>query len=183
MGLLAGLVAALLMIVLILGARILLGISPPPEAIPDRFAPTLDIDTFFSLFGRFGGYNGLKRFGIISGLSGLLAAGVIVGIVYTLIVESRRSRLSGRWQDGLSRIAVGCIIAAGLVIWLITVVIMWPVLDANYRGLPPGPAMLVSAAALLVEYLVFAAGVIFLYRWVVSHSVPAGEPVPFGVPV
>jgi DMSO/TMAO reductase YedYZ molybdopterin-dependent catalytic subunit len=171
------------MIVLMLAARLPLGISPPPEAIPDRFAPTLDINTFFSLFGRFGGYNGLKRFGIISGLSGLLAAGVIVGVLYALGVESRRSRLSGHWQNGLNRFAVGGILVAGVVIWLITIAIMWPVLDANYRGLPPGPAMLASAAALLIEYLVLAAGVILLYRWVVSHSMPAGQPVAVGEPV
>src|SRR5262245_27007873 len=183
MGLLAGLVAALLMIVLILGARILLGISPPPEAIPDRVAPTLDINTFFSLFGRFGGYNGLKRFGIISGLSGLLIVGALVGIIYALIVESRRSRQSDRWQNGLSRLGVGFIIAAGLILWVITLAIEWPVLDANYRGVPPGPALLASAAALLVEYLVFAAGVILLYRWLVSHVVPTAQPVSVGDPI
>ena len=73
-------------------------------------------------------------------MSGLLAAGVIVGIVYALVVESRRSRQSGRWQEGLSRLAVGFIIAAGLSMWVgITIAIMWPVLDANYRGLPTRP--------------------------------------------
>jgi hypothetical protein len=72
MGLLAGVVAALLTVLLMAASRTWLGISPPPEALPDRFAPTLDIPTFFSLFGRFGGYNGLKRFGITSGLTGLL---------------------------------------------------------------------------------------------------------------
>src|SRR5919112_5743343 len=76
-GLLCGVVAALLMILLMAGARTWLGISPPPEALPDRFAPTIPIPTFFSLFGRFGGYNGLKRFGISSGLAGLLSVGAV----------------------------------------------------------------------------------------------------------
>ena len=65
-GLLAALVGTLLMALVMLAGRTWLGISPPPEAIPDRFAPTLDIDTFFDLFGRFGGYNGLKQLGIRS---------------------------------------------------------------------------------------------------------------------
>ena len=79
-GLLAGVVGTLLMVLLMVSGRTWLGISPPPEAIPDRFAPTLDIDTFFELFDRFGGYNGLKKFGIRSGLAGLFAAGAAVGI-------------------------------------------------------------------------------------------------------
>ena len=40
-GLLCGVIAALLMILLMAGARTWLGISPPPEALPDRFAPTI----------------------------------------------------------------------------------------------------------------------------------------------
>ena len=182
-GLLCGVVAALLMILLMAAARTWLGISPPPEALPDRFAPTIPIPTFFSLFNRFGGYNGLKRFGITSGLAGLLTVGAIFGVLYALIVESRRSRESGRWQAGLSRLAVGFIIAAALVLWVVSLALLWPVLDANYRGAPPGEARLASAAALLVEYLAFAAVAILLYRWLVprpavdARSAPVGEPV------
>src|SRR5829696_8050563 len=152
-GLLAGVVATLVMILLMAAARTWLGISPPPEALPDRFAPTIPIPTFFSLFDRFGGYNGLKRFGISSGLSGLLTVGAVFGVIYALVVESRRSRESGRWQAGLSRLAVGFIIAAALVLWVVSLALLWPVLGANYRGAPPGAARLASAAALLIEYL------------------------------
>src|SRR5919107_3467166 len=119
LGLLAGIVAALLMILLMAGARTWLGISPPPEALPDRFAPTIPIPTFFSLFDRFGGYNGLKRFGISSGLTGLLSVGAVFGVIYALIAESRRSRESGRWRGEISRLAVGFITVAALVVWVI----------------------------------------------------------------
>src|SRR5918993_4406321 len=144
-GLLAGIVAALLMILLMAVARTWLGISPPPEALPDRFAPLIPIPTFFSLFDRFGGYNGLKRFGITSGLAGLFAVGAALGVIYALVVESRRSRVSSHWRRDLSLPAVGFIIAAALALWIITLGLLWPVLDANYRGLPPGQARLVSA--------------------------------------
>jgi DMSO/TMAO reductase YedYZ molybdopterin-dependent catalytic subunit len=182
-GLLAGVVATLVMILLMAGARTWLGISPPPEALPDRFAPTIPIPTFFSLFDRFGGYNGLKRFGISSGLAGLLTVGAMFGVIYALIVESRRSRESGRWREGLSRLAVGFITAAALVLWVVSLALLWPVLDANYRGVPPGAARLATAAALLVEYLVFAAVVILLYRWLVPRSAVDEGPVPAGEPV
>ena len=111
----------------------------------------------------------MKRFGITSGLAGLFAVGAVFGVLYALIVESRRSRESGRWQEGLSRLAVGFIIAAALVLWVVSLALLWPVLDANYRGAPPGAARLASAAALLIEYLAFAAVVILLYRWLVPR--------------
>src|SRR5215212_9098462 len=182
-GLLSGIVAALLLILLMAAARTWLGISPPPEALPDRFAPTIPIPTFFSLFGRFGGYNGLKRFGITSGLAGLLTVGAVFGVIYALIVESRRSRESGRWQEGLSRLAVGFIIAAALVLWVVSLALLWPVLGANYRGAPPGAARIASAVALLIEYLSFAAVVILLYLWLAPRPVLDGRPVPAGEPV
>ena len=182
-GLLAGIVAALVMVLLMTAARTWLGISPPPEALPDRFAPTIPIPTFFSLFDRFGGYNGLKRFGIISGLAGLFAVGAAVGVIYALIVESRRSRQSGTWQEGLSRPAVGFIITAALVFWVISIALLWPVLDANYRGVPPGPARIASAAALLIEYLMFGAFVILIYCWLVPRPAVAVRPAPVGDPV
>jgi len=179
-GLLVGVVAALTMLLVMLAGRTWLGISPPFEALPDRFAPTLDISTFFSLFGRFGGYNGLKRFGITSGLAGLFAVGALFGLLYALIAESQRSRRSAGWGRGLSRPAVGFIVAAAFVLWVATVALLWPVLDANYRGLPPGSARIVSIVALLVEYLIVAAVVIFLYRWLAPRPVEAGNPVPVG---
>jgi DMSO/TMAO reductase YedYZ molybdopterin-dependent catalytic subunit len=182
-GLLSGIVAALLLILLMAAARTWLGISPPPEALPDRFAPTIPISTFFSLFDRFGGYNGLKRFGISSGLTGLLSVGAVFGVIYALIAESRRSRALARWQAGLSRLAVGFIIVAALVLWVISLALLWPVLDANYRGAPSGEARLVSAAALLIEYLVFAAVVILLYRWLAPRAAVEARPVPVGEPV
>jgi DMSO/TMAO reductase YedYZ molybdopterin-dependent catalytic subunit len=182
-GLLAGIVATLAMILLMAVARTWLGISPPPEALPDRFAPTLDIGTFFSLFNRFGGYNGLKRFGILSGLGGLFAVGAVFGMIYALLVESRRSRERSDWRYGVSPLAVGFIVATALVLWLISVALLWPVLDANYRGVPPGSARIASIAALLIEYLLYAAIVVNLYRWLAPRPELAMQPVPVGEPV
>ncbi len=182
-GLISGVVAALAMALLMLAGRTWLGISPPFEALPDRFAPTLDISTFFSLFGRFGGYNGLKRFGITSGLAGLFTVGALFGLLYALVVESRRSRQSAAWRNGVSTLGARFIVATALVLWAVSVALLWPVLDANYRGLPPGAARIASTAALLVDYLVFAAVVILLYRWLAPRPAPAGETASLGAPV
>jgi DMSO/TMAO reductase YedYZ molybdopterin-dependent catalytic subunit len=182
-GLLAGLVGTLLMTLLMVVGRTWLGISPPPEALPDRFAPTLDISTFFSLFGRFGGYAGLKKFGVRSGIQGLFAMGAIVGIVYAVIVESGRSRSTGRWRNGFSRRGLLFILGAAIVIWLGTLAIQWPVLGANFRGLPPTTARIVSALGLLVAYGGYAAGLVGTYRFIMERRSTGERPVPVGEPV
>ena len=201
-GLLAGVVASLAMVLAMAAGRTWLGISPPPEAIPDRFAPTLDIDTFFSLFGRFGGYNGLKRFGITSGLTGLFAVGALVGLAYVAVSESVRSRRAPGWRRGISPLGLRFVAAAALVLWVATLVVLWPVLDANYRGLPPSTARLVSALALLAYYALYGVVLIAAYRFLTRRpalapapataaaaarvSPPAGDaatPPPFGQPL
>lgn len=183
-GVLSGAVAAFAMLLLMLAGRTWLGVSPPFEALPDRFAPTLDISTFFSLFGRFGGYNGLKRFGILSGLGGLLALGVLFGLAYALVVESAASRRMA-WRHGVSPRGLAFIAGAAVVLWLGTVAILWPVLGANYRGLPPGAAQGASMVFLAVAYALFAAVLVLSYRWLAPRpaALPAATPAPVGEPV
>jgi DMSO/TMAO reductase YedYZ molybdopterin-dependent catalytic subunit len=171
------------MVLLMVMGRTWLGISPPPEAIPDRFAPTLDIDTFFSLFDRYGGYNGLKKFGIRSGLAGLIAAGTLVGLAYAAIVEGRRSRTVGTWRFGLSRIGLLFVVITALVLWIASLIVLWPVLDANYRGLPPSTARLVSVLGLLVAYTAYGVMLIATYHFVTRRSVPDPQSAPTTVPV
>src|SRR6188768_75799 len=117
-GLLAGLVAASVMLLVMAAGRTWIGISPLPEAIPDRIAPTLSIHEFFRLFGKYGGYNGLKKFGIKSGIQGIIGAGVVVGLIYSLIVESRVSRSWGPWRFGLSRLGVIAVAGITMAVWI-----------------------------------------------------------------
>jgi hypothetical protein len=174
LGLLAGVVGSLAMVAAMLAMRTWLGISPPFEALPDRFAPTLDIPTFFSLFGRFGGYNGLKRFGITSGLTGLFAVGALVGVAYAVVVESGRSRRATGWRAGFSPVGLAFVAAAAVVLWLATAAVLWPVLDANYRGLPPGQARLASLVGLLVSYALYGTVLVLAYRFVTRRPAVAG---------
>lgn len=180
-GMLCGAVAAVAMLLLMLAGRTWLGVSPPFEALPDRFAPTLDISTFFSLFGRFGGYNGLKRFGITSGLAGLFALGVLFGLLYAMIVESTASRRM-TWRNGFSPRGLAFIAGAAVVLWLGTVAILWPVLGANYRGLPPGAAQVVSMIFLALAYALFAATLVVTYRWLAPRPVAPAVAAPLTAP-
>ncbi|HEX5497763.1 MAG TPA: molybdopterin-dependent oxidoreductase, partial [Thermomicrobiales bacterium] len=171
-GALAGLVGAAAMLLVMAAERTWLGISPPPEALPDRIAPTLDIATFFSLFGKYGGYNGLKKFGVTTGIEALVAAGLVVGVVYAVVVEWRGSR-TGDWRNGFSRAGLRFIGAAAVIVWIATLVALWPVLPANFRGLPPSSARVASALGLFVAYAAYAVGLVLTYRFIIMRPLPA----------
>lgn len=171
-GLVAGLAATAFVALLMAAGRYWLGISPPVESIPDRVARLLDIKTFFSLFGKYGGYTGLKKFGIESGLKALAGTGAAVGVIYALIAEAPFSRRSRRIL-GTSLPAFLFVAIAVAAVWLGMVIFLWPVLGANYRGLPPTPARIVTMVAMFIWYGSLGALLIGLYRWMTRPRAPA----------
>jgi DMSO/TMAO reductase YedYZ molybdopterin-dependent catalytic subunit len=197
MGLLSGLVAGLVMALIMVAGRYWLGISPPPEAIPDRIAPTLSIDQFFDLFAKYGGYNGLKKFGVRTGIEVLIAVSAVVGVLYALIVESTRSRSAGKWRRGFSRYGLTFIAVSVTFVWLAMIVVLWPVLGANYRGLPPSWARIATMVGLLIDFSAFGVVLVVTYRLLTERALPEPaeapgvsdparpptEPVPAGRPL
>ncbi len=166
-GLLAGLVAGLLLTTVQALARLLLGVAPPAELLGDRIAPLLTIDQFFGLFGVFGGYNGLKQAGILGGTSGQLAVGV--GIAIAVAVASRRSaerNPAGRPLRMLAILTTLFLVAA--------VVVLWPNLSTNYAGWPPGTARAITIATMAVGFVLFGAAVAVVLRLLTPAR--AGEP-------
>ncbi|HEU0165336.1 MAG TPA: molybdopterin-dependent oxidoreductase [Thermomicrobiales bacterium] len=174
-GLLAGIVAACFLALLMVAARTWLGISPPPESVPDRIAPTLSINHFFSLFGKYGGYNGLKKYGVKTGIQALFGAGAVVGVLYAIVSETGFSRRIGAWRFGVSRIGAIFLAVLTLIVWLGSVIFLWPVLQTNFRGLPPSQARYVTIAGLFLEYLGFTVMLALTYWFVVRHARIAAE--------
>jgi DMSO/TMAO reductase YedYZ molybdopterin-dependent catalytic subunit len=182
-GLIAGLLAAAVMTLVMAMSRYWLGIMPPPEAVPDRIAPTLDIATFFRLFGKYGGYDGLKQFGITSGLKGIAATGATVGVLYSIIVEAVPSRRSERRMFGASRSSFLFLLGASLAAWIGLVVFLWPVLTANYRGVPYTWARILTIAALFAWIALFSLTLFATYHWITRRMVVVGaEPEASTVP-
>lgn len=178
-GLVSGLVAILLMTVVSFLLRLLLGISPVVEAVPDRIAPTFEVHEFLALLRQYGGYNRLKQLGVGSGLLAQVAAGTLGGIAYAVVVEARAgaSRFARR-RRGFWFVLVGV-----LLIWIVTLVVLWPVLTANFRGLPPMWARPVAVLGLLFSYTVYGVAVVLVYRWIatrryIRREEGSGGPIP-----
>lgn len=124
-GALAGLVAALLMLLVMVLLRTSLGISPPPEMIPDRLAPLLPVDLFFTMLGLAGGDNGLKQLGVGSILAGQLVVGALLGVAYAAVVaRGRQGAAGGSGRFDVRRHGGTFVVAAIGLLWLATVALI-----------------------------------------------------------
>jgi len=177
-GLLAGLVAATVMILVMVVTRSTLGIATPAELIGDRVAPQLTIRQFFDLLRRFRGYDRLKQLGIGSSLAGMLVFGIIGGVVYALVIDrSRGSQPDRRWRFGISRAGTLLVVFLIGLAWIVSLVALWPVLGTNYFGLPPTSATFATAAGLLLDYAAYGATLALVYRLLTSRE-PLAQPAP-----
>ncbi len=175
-GLLGGVVALLAMLLMMVAQRVWLGVPAPVESIPDRIAPLLRIPEFFSLFDRFGGYNGLKRFGVLSILGGMVAVGIGIGLLYALFTENSRTAEPAKPRRfGLSPVALIFIAVVVALLWIGTLALEQPVLDTNFRGLPPGPATLFTVIGLLISYLTYGVTLVLVCR-ALTNDAPLGAP-------
>lgn len=168
-GALAGLAAAIVMTLAMVASRYWLGVMPLIEAVPDRVASLLSVQEFFRLFGQYGGYNGLKQFGILSGLRGVAATGLTVGVLYALVIESAPSRRTPRWLLGSNRPALLFMVGAILAVWIGFVIFLWPILPANYRGVPFTWARILTIVAMLAWFSLFAVTLVGSYRFMIRR--------------
>jgi DMSO/TMAO reductase YedYZ molybdopterin-dependent catalytic subunit len=152
-GALAGTVAALLMTLVLLVLRSQFGVATPSELVGDRMAPTISVDTFIKLLTQFGGFNNLKKISFGSVIGGQIIIGLLGGVVYALIVN--RTSLKTARNRGF-RFVVFFVAA----LWLLSLVLLWPVLGTHYSGLPPRSATLVTASSLLLAYALYGLALI-----------------------
>ena len=155
-GALAGVVAALLMTLALLAFRILFGVPTPSELTGERLAPTLSVDTFIKLLTQFGGFNNLKKIGFGSVIGGQIVVGLLCGVAYALIAS--------RGGPESSKRGLGFVIIAVSGLWLLTLILLWPVLGVHYYGLPPRSATFVTMFSLLIAYAVYGLSLITGYR-------------------
>jgi len=155
-GLLAGLVAGLVLTLVLLLLRLVAGVPLPVELISDRVIPQLGVRTFGRLLGRVGGPLRGKNLAFLTSFGVQLGAAAVGGAVFGLL----RPRLRRPW------LVVGLAMAG---LWLLALLVLWPVLASNYRGLTPGWATVASAAGLLLALAGYGAALVF------GFSPPARE--------
>ncbi len=160
-GLLAGVVAAFAMTLVMTLLRLFLGVPLPAELAGDRFLPTLfNVQEFLRLLAESGGPIAAKSTALFSGFAAQVALGAVLGALYALVVRwpSRGGGPHPR-RRGLYFVAL----AVGF-IWVVSVVVLWPVLGTNFRGLTPGLAVAATIFGFLISFASYGVALVPVYR-------------------
>jgi DMSO/TMAO reductase YedYZ molybdopterin-dependent catalytic subunit len=151
----AGIVASFAASVLMLALRELAGIVTLPELLGERIVPHLDTGTFVSLLVQFGK---LKPLG--AALIGQLVLGALLALVYVALL-GRQGTAAGRWP-ARREWAMAAGMAAAL--WLIAVLLFWPVLPENLQGYPVEQARAVTVLGLAAIFAVYSLALTLVYH-------------------
>jgi DMSO/TMAO reductase YedYZ molybdopterin-dependent catalytic subunit len=143
-GLLAGLVAGIAMIAVML-LLAMFGIATPLAIIGDRLSVFIKPGPFLALMGRVGGYNHLKQLGVGSTIAGQLVVSMLGGAVFGLLVRRNPQKHVTAWTMSIF-VALPIVAIA---------ILLWPVLGTSYIGLPIASGGVVTLVGFALSVLVF----------------------------
>ncbi len=162
-GFLAGLLGGVTMLLTMALLRLVLGWPTPTELIFDRLFPMLTVEFFIGSLVKAGGYTPLKLQGIYGALTGQLVVAAIGGVIYGLY-RRRRSRDAKQGRQALfDRRGLFLIVPSVLAATVLFVLLLWPTLITNYRGLPPPTARIIAALEMLISFSVCGFGIMFFF--------------------
>jgi DMSO/TMAO reductase YedYZ molybdopterin-dependent catalytic subunit len=178
-GFCAGVLAGLAMLLTMALLRRFLGWPTPTELIFDRLFPLLTVKFFIGSLVRAGGYTPLKLQGVFGALAGQVIVAGLGGVIYAFYLK-RRDQRDGAQTTGTSRLdrrGWSLLIPGVLAATILFVVLLWPTLFTNYRGLPPPTAHWVAALEMLLSFSVCGLGIMFFYGLLSRrpHAMTAGE--------
>jgi DMSO/TMAO reductase YedYZ molybdopterin-dependent catalytic subunit len=160
-GALSGLAAAFAMALVMFLLRWLAGLPTPAELLGDRMAPRFNPNQFLALLQQYGGYNQLKQIGVGSVLGGQTVVATLGGLTLAVIERKGRSKVHAESPGGsVTKTGKLFVIAFVIVLWIATVVALWPVLSTSFLGLAPWLATVTTALGFLVSYSVY--GIVLL---------------------
>src|SRR5215471_8277398 len=135
-GVAAGVLAGVAMLVTMGILRLAFGWPTPTELIFDRLFPFLTVEFFISSLVKAGGYTPLKLQGVYGALAGQVAVAAIGGVIYSWYLNrrDRRQRLDNA-RHGIVDPRGWRLIAPGvLATTVLLVILLWPTLITNYHG-------------------------------------------------
>src|SRR5215831_13396873 len=160
-GIAAGVLAGIAMLVTMGILRLAFGWPTPTELIFDRLFPFLTVEFFIGSLVKAGGYTPLKLQGVYGALAGQLAVAAIGGVIYSwyLSRRDRRQRLDNANQGIVDARGWPLMVPGVLVATVLLVILLWPTLITNYHGLPPARARIVASLEMLISFGVCGFGI------------------------
>ena len=164
-GVLAGLLAGVAMLVTMGILRLVFGWPTPTELIFDRLFPFLTVEFFISSLVKAGGYTPLKLQGVYGALAGQVAVAAIGGVIYSWYLNrlERRQHSDNVHQGIVDARGWRLIVPGVLVATVLFVILLWPTLITNYHGLPPARARIVASLEMLISFSVCGFGIMLFH--------------------
>ncbi|MGH2485039.1 MAG: molybdopterin-dependent oxidoreductase [Ktedonobacterales bacterium] len=160
----AGVVASFAATLLMLALRQSAGIITLPELLAERILPTLDTSTFVSLLVQFG-----KIKPLAAELIGQIVIGALLALVYPGLLDAQPTARGWLPRRREWLVAGGIAIA----LWLIALIVFWPVLAENLMGYPVGQARAITIIGLAAIFALYGAALAFTYRALLVNAGPA----------
>jgi hypothetical protein len=164
----AGLVASLLAAMLMILLRLTAGLPSPVELFGDFTLKHIDVGTFLRLLMTFSPNSKTVPLGLA--LLGMIALGTVLSLPYAAVVRVQLPAKGYRpgkreWLTAL---------AFGIVMTLVGVVLFWDELRQNFYGLPINLSRLTSASGLLADFVFYAVVLCLAYRVLLPKYVAPG---------
>jgi putative peptidoglycan binding protein len=170
-GIAAGVLAGIAMLVTMGILRLAFGWPTPTELIFDRLFPFLTVEFFISSLVKAGGYTPLKLQGVYGALAGQVAVAAIGGIIYSWYLNrlERRQHSSNANQGIVDMRGWRLIVPSVLVATVLFVILLWPTLITNYHGLPPARARIVASLEMLISFSVCGFGIMLFHALLLAR--------------
>src|SRR5215831_18882124 len=170
-GIAAGVLAGIAMLVTMGILRLAFGWPTPTELIFDRLFPFLTVEFFIGSLVKAGGYTPLKLQGVYGALAGQVVVAAIGGVIYSWYLNRLDRRQGSHNADqrivdprGWRLIVPGVLAATALL-----VILLWPTLITNYHGLPPAQARIVASLEMLISFSVCGLGIMLFHALLSAH--------------
>ena len=176
LGLVAGLLAGMVMLAFMAALRLAFGVATPTEMIFDRLFPFMTVKFFIGALVKSGSYSALKLNGVYGALAGQLAAGGAGGIVYARFVNFRRKPEDRQAGRPLFDPRGWWLIVPGVLgVWLLFVGLLFPQLLTNYHGRPPAQADVITSLGMLASFGLCGVMIMFFYGLLTQPPRPAAD--------
>lgn len=171
LSLIAGLVASLMAVFLMLVLRLTVGIPTPVELFGDYVLKHISVNTFLKLLLTFKSNAKTAPLGLA--LLGMIGLGTVLGLLYAALV--RVAQPVKGYQPGRREWLVAGIFA--VVMALAAIVLFWNELPQNFLGLPINWAIFVTVVGLLADFVLYGATLAIAYRAMLPKQKVAGTAV------
>jgi DMSO/TMAO reductase YedYZ molybdopterin-dependent catalytic subunit len=162
----AGVVASLAATLLMLGLRLVAGITTLPELLAERILPKLNVNLFLLL---------LVLIGKIPALGFMLLGQVVLGVLLApayVRLSGYSEQASARWPGRREWLAAGAI-SGGM--WLVAAVIFWPKLGENLVGYPVPTARAITLLGLAAIFGLYGMTLVIVCHALGARLVARGD--------